>query len=56
MKKGENSVRISKLTNLFLGIALGTIIGYWGGTTNLWLAGIAIVIAIVLAIIYKNQR
>ncbi|MEK6945937.1 MAG: hypothetical protein AABW63_04055 [Nanoarchaeota archaeon] len=52
-KKG---VEINKLTNLFLGIALGFLMGYRGGTTNLILAVCAIVITIILAVVYKNQK
>ena len=56
MKKSGKNMGVSKLTNLFLGIALGFIIGYRGGTANLILAAIAIVITIILAVIYKNQK
>jgi uncharacterized membrane protein len=52
-KKG---IEINKLTNLFLGIALGFLMGYKGGTANLVLAVCAIVITIILAIVYKNQK
>jgi len=54
-KRGkEKPLKISKLTNLFLGIALGTLIGYYGGTPNLIIAGIAVVVIIILAIIYSR--
>ena len=58
MKKEERKrpVKINKLTNLFLGIALGTLIGYYGGTPNLIIAGIAILVIIILAITYKNEK
>jgi len=55
-KSVKKPVKISKLTNLFLGIALGTLIGYYGGTPNLIIAGVAIVVIILLAIIYRNER
>ncbi|MEK6917947.1 MAG: hypothetical protein AABW51_03280 [Nanoarchaeota archaeon] len=52
-KKG---IEINKLTNLFLGIALGFLMGYRGGTTNLVLAVCAIIITIILAVVYKNRK
>lgn len=54
--KPDKPVGISKLTNLFLGIALGTLIGYYGGTPNLVIAGIAVVIIIILASMYGKER
>ncbi|MFH1327222.1 MAG: hypothetical protein ABIH59_03805 [archaeon] len=56
VKKRGNKIGITKLTNLFFGIALGFLIGYKGGTWNLIFAGIAIIITLVLAIIYKNKK
>ncbi len=56
-KRGKDKpVGISKLTNLFLGIALGTLIGYYGGTPNLIIAGIAILIIVILALIYGKEK
>jgi hypothetical protein len=49
-------VGISKLTNLFLGITLGLLIGYGGGKLNVTFAIIAIIITIILAVIYKNEK
>jgi len=56
VKKRVKGVHISKLTNLFFGIALGFLIGYKGGTWNLILAAIAIIITIILAVVYKNKE
>jgi hypothetical protein len=56
MKRGNKTIRISKLTNLFFGIAIGFGLGYRGGTLNLIISLAFVIITIILALIYKNQK
>ncbi len=56
MARGDKQVKISKLTNLFLGIAIGFGLGYRGGTLNLVICVAFIIITIILALIYRNQK
>ena len=55
-KKEGKGIKISKLTNLFFGIAIGFGLGYRGGKLNLIVAGIFILVTIILAFMYKNQK
>ncbi len=56
MKKSDKNIQISKLTNLFFGIAIGFGLGYKGGTVNLVIAAIFIAVTIILAFVYKIQK
>lgn len=56
MEKRQKKIGISKLTNLFLGIAIGFGLGYKGGTINLIISLAFIVITIILALIYKKEK
>lgn len=55
-KRGSKGMKISKLTNFFFGIAIGFGLGYSGGTFNLIVSAIFIIIAVILALIYRSEK